>query len=329
MFLASIFFVWQFVYIFKQSISVAQYHLSLSIFIPLSFLFIGLQKEKGIYNKSGFSKLILSIVIVILSFALAHSKTILLFTLLPLVKLNFLPIKSVNDTFLLLFIFTLLMYIIAFIVKKEMKLLAFLVSFLFCSVPFLSSKLFHETPLFLALGTGILGIRLIREAYEMAFIDTLTQIPSRRALDEYAQGLTPPYSLCMVDIDHFKKFNDTYGHDVGDEVLRYVAKELQKIKGGGKAFRYGGEEFTIIFANKLKFQVKQHLEQIRENIAQKGFKLKQKTTKNKTNDKSVNLTISLGVCDSEDAKYIYDMFILADKALYKAKEGGRNCLKMH
>ena len=58
--------------------------------------------------------------------------------------------------------------------------------------------------------------------------------------------------VAMVDVDHFKKFNDTYGHDTGDSVLRMIATKLQKVGGGGTAYRYGGEEFSIIFNGKNK-----------------------------------------------------------------------------
>lgn len=340
MFLSLIFFAWQFVYIFKQSILIIQYHLSLSIFVPISFLLIGLQKERGVFNKSGLAKLSLSITILLLSYSLAHLKPLLISMLNPIFETRLPFIKPVNDIFLALFIFTLAMYLIKLIVEKELKVVIFIISFILSSIPFLFSNYLHNTPLFLAFGTGILGVMLVNEAYKMAFIDTLTQIPSRKALQEYEKGLTPPFSLCMVDIDHFKKFNDTYGHDIGDEVLKYIAKELQKVSGGGKAFRYGGEEFTIIFANKFNHEAKIHLEQTRENIAQKGFILREKNRPNdkkgekqrgkiQTNNKPVNLSVSMGLCDSGDTKYIYDMYILADKALYKAKKSGRNCLKVH
>lgn len=340
MFLSMIFFVWQCIYVFTKSTPIIQYHLSLSVFVPLSFLLIGLQKEKGIFNKSGLAKLTISISILLLSLALAHLEPLLVSMVNPLFGIKFSFIKPVNDIFLFLFVLTLCMYLIKLIIEKNLKDIAFIVSFILSSVPFLFSNYLYNTPLFLAFGTGILGVMLVREAYKMAFIDTLTQIPSRRALEEYEKGLTPPFSLCMVDIDHFKKFNDTYGHDIGDEVLKYIAKELEKVGGGGKAFRYGGEEFTIIFANKFNHEAKKFLELTRENIAKKGFILRQKNRPNdkkgekqrgKVNSKSkkVNLSVSMGLCDSGDAKYIYDMYILADKALYKAKKAGRNCLKIY
>lgn len=83
------------------------------------------------------------------------------------------------------------------------------------------------------------------EAYQMAFRDELTGLPGRRALNERMQRLGRNYVIAMTDVDHFKKFNDTHGHDVGDQVLRLVASRLSKVTGGGRAHRYGGEEFAL------------------------------------------------------------------------------------
>ena len=93
----------------------------------------------------------------------------------------------------------------------------------------------------------ILVAAVAHEAYQMAFRDELTGLPGRRALNERLQRLGRSYVIAMADVDHFKKFNDTHGHDVGDQVLRLVAAQLRKIGGGGKAYRYGGEEFTLVF----------------------------------------------------------------------------------
>src|SRR6185369_6728757 len=95
--------------------------------------------------------------------------------------------------------------------------------------------------------------------------------PSRRSLNESLQGLGRRYTIAMVDVDHFKKFNDTYGHDVGDQVLKMVARKIQDVGGGGKAYRYGGEEFTITFSGRSLADVIPHLEELRKTIA--GYRL--------------------------------------------------------
>jgi GGDEF domain-containing protein len=109
----------------------------------------------------------------------------------------------------------------------------------------------------------LLLITILIDSYFLAYRDELTGLPSRRALFNLSLSLVRKYSLAMVDIDHFKKFNDTYGHDVGDQVLKLVAAKLAQVTGGGKAFRYGGEEFTIVFPSKNIKRVLLHLDSIR------------------------------------------------------------------
>lgn len=339
MFLSLIILIWQPIYIIEQTTPLIQYHISLSICIPLVFIFIGLQDEKGIYNKSGLAKFVLSLFVLLVSYQLSQSVLILTALLQPILTFKIPFFKQVNDASLILFFATLFLFIVKLIVKKDLKDLTLIIAFILSMIPFVFSFPPHETPWFLALSAGSMGVMLVREAYKMAFIDALTQIPSRRALEEYAAGLTPPFSICMVDIDYFKKFNDTYGHDIGDEVLKYVAKELKNVKGGGKAFRYGGEEFTIIFANKFNHQARKYLEDVRISIHKKKFIIRDKNrsqsgeyNRNKTsfkNNEEAKLSVSMGVCDTGDASHVYDMLILADKALYKAKESGRNCLKTY
>ena len=112
------------------------------------------------------------------------------------------------------------------------------------------------------------------EAYQMAFRDELTGLPGRRALNERLQRLGRDYVIAMVDVDHFKKFNDTHGHDVGDQVLRLVAGQLRKVGGGGKAYRYGGEEFTLLFPGKSVEQSLPQIEAVRLAIEQYRMQLR-------------------------------------------------------
>ena len=169
----------------------------------------------------------------------------------------------------------------------------------------------------------------------MAYIDTLTQIPARRALEEEFLKLGSTYTLCMVDIDHFKKFNDTHGHDVGDEVLKLVATELKNVKGGGKAFRYGGEEFCILFSNKDTKYALSYLEDVRKSIEKRDFKLRSKdrpkkkpeVIKSKTDVKTLHVTVSMGVANApKDGKNPHEILKKADISLYEAKNAGRNCI---
>ncbi|MBU0464756.1 MAG: GGDEF domain-containing protein [Proteobacteria bacterium] len=177
-------------------------------------------------------------------------------------------------------------------------------------------------------------LTLVSESYRMAYLDELTNLPGRRALNETLNKLGSKYSIAMLDVDHFKKFNDTYGHDAGDDVLRLLCNKLKAVSGGGKAFRYGGEEFTVVFSGMTTSEVKVHLEQLRENIANNLFILRKqerrttdKKKRAKKNNREVKVTISIGYAErNEDAKTPDQVLKLADKALYRAKGQGRNCV---
>lgn len=184
--------------------------------------------------------------------------------------------------------------------------------------------------LFYAMAGLMLVIGVVEASYFMAYGDELTEIPARRALKESMMKLSGKYAIAMVDIDFFKKFNDTYGHDTGDQVLRMVASNLGQIAGGGKAFRFGGEEFTILFANKTREDVIPLLEELRKDIAKQKHTYRKKRKvmgKDKVISKQLGVTISIGVAEkSENYKTAEEVLKAADKALYKAKKNGRNCV---
>jgi len=173
---------------------------------------------------------------------------------------------------------------------------------------------------------------VIVDSYYLAYRDDLTGLPSRRALNQLALSLGRKYTVAMLDIDHFKKFNDTYGHDIGDQVLKLVAARIGEVKDGGKAFRYGGEEFTIVFPRKNLKQVLHALEDVRESIANYEIVIrnpvrstKDDRKKDKANDtKKVSVTISIGVTNRESKQSFSQALKVADEALYRAKKKGRN-----
>ncbi|WP_457553658.1 GGDEF domain-containing protein [Desulfobacula sp.] len=176
-------------------------------------------------------------------------------------------------------------------------------------------------------------LTLVSESYRMAYLDELTNLPGRRALNETLNKLGSSYSLAMLDVDHFKKFNDTYGHDAGDDVLRLLCNRLKAVSGGGKSFRYGGEEFTVVFPGKAVSEVEAPLNRLRETVANNRFMLRKqerRTTgkkKAKMNNREVKVTISIGYAQRTEAANTPDKVLkLADKALYKAKGKGRNCI---
>lgn len=175
---------------------------------------------------------------------------------------------------------------------------------------------------------------VVIDSYLLAYRDDLTGLPSRRALNQLALSLGSKYTLAMLDIDHFKKFNDTYGHDIGDQVLKLVASKLAKVQGGGKVFRYGGEEFTVVYPRKKAEQTLAFLEALRQSIADYGMVVRQPERKGKnkqargsgkaTNEKTVSVTISIGVAQRESKQSFEQTLKQADLALYRAKKKGRN-----
>ena len=176
---------------------------------------------------------------------------------------------------------------------------------------------------------------IVIDAYFLAYRDALTSLPSRRALNQLALSLGRKYTVAMLDIDHFKKFNDTYGHDIGDQVLKLVAAKIGSVRGGGKAFRYGGEEFTIVFPRKNLEHALPELEAVRQAIQdykivirqpQRKTKQDRNTKKNgkQSDNKTVKVTISIGVAIRNSKQSFEQVLKLSDQALYKAKKKGRN-----
>lgn len=181
-----------------------------------------------------------------------------------------------------------------------------------------------------------LFVSVLQDSYFMAFMDELTGLPSRRALKHELMKLSGRYTIAMLDVDFFKKFNDKYGHDVGDEVLKMVASVMRGVTGGGKAFRYGGEEFTVLFPGKGLNEVVPHLETLRENIAGRGFiqrsknrarKKPKKVGSRSSGGKKLFVTVSIGVAEkNEKHRQSEEVIKAADTALYRAKKKGRNCV---
>jgi diguanylate cyclase (GGDEF)-like protein len=197
----------------------------------------------------------------------------------------------------------------------------------------------------------ILLLSVLQESHRMAFRDELTSLPGRRMLEEQMLGMGPAFTIAMVDIDHFKKFNDTHGHDVGDQVLRMVGARLADIAGGGRAYRYGGEEFAILFPDKTVEETLPHLENLRTAIA--NYVLIARTQDRRqaereredrrmksgersdatsgaagrsiTESESLSVTVSIGVAERNRRLHTPAAVLrAADEALYRAKHAGRN-----
>jgi diguanylate cyclase (GGDEF)-like protein len=177
---------------------------------------------------------------------------------------------------------------------------------------------------------------VLQESHRLAFRDELTNLPSRRALEERLADLGPSYAIAMIDVDHFKQFNDAHGHHVGDQVLKLVAARLAKIEGGGLSYRYGGEEFCVLFSERTLEQALPHLERLRKDIedyriaVRGGDRPRERETGSRLRaarppEKTLSVTVSIGVAERDDTLIRPTLVIrAADEALYRAKRGGRN-----
>ncbi|HAA93223.1 MAG TPA: GGDEF domain-containing protein [Rhodospirillaceae bacterium] len=159
-----------------------------------------------------------------------------------------------------------------------------------------------------------------------ALTDGLTEIANRKKFDLAMQETSiaakdngQPLCLFMTDINHFKKFNDTYGHQTGDQVLRLVAAILRKtITGDGLPARYGGEEFGVILPNTQLDDAVAVAEQVRATVAAKRMRKKQ------SGDDLGNITVSIGVALYRPGEALTEFIKRADDGLYYAKNAGRN-----
>lgn len=188
-----------------------------------------------------------------------------------------------------------------------------------------------QLSLLVSLNQLLLVMALFKRTLSMAYMDELTGLPGRRALNERMVKLGKNYTAAMLDIDFFKKFNDTHGHDVGDQVLRMVAQKIKQVKGG-TAYRYGGEEFCVLFPTTDIELATESLEQVRQSVedAQMKIRSKKRTKSNKKgrntrgaggSGEQVSVTISGGIAATRTKT---NPLKAADIALYQAKKQGRN-----
>ncbi len=164
---------------------------------------------------------------------------------------------------------------------------------------------------------------LVEELERNSNYDTLTRLLNRRSLDGYLKEAykkaatgTSDFSVMMIDIDNFKKVNDTYGHDCGDVVLKYVAQTVSTgVKKDDIVFRWGGEEiFVILMAN--EYNACKIADRIRKDI--------ESSVINYRNECTLSVTVTIGVSEYEDCKYPHVMMDEADERLYWGKQHGKN-----
>jgi diguanylate cyclase len=168
----------------------------------------------------------------------------------------------------------------------------------------------------------------IESIRQEAYTDALTAIPNRKRFDFEIVRLVAealenkePISLGFIDIDHFKSFNDAFGHQVGDQVLRLVAKTFTEgLKGQDFVCRYGGEEFMIVMPKTASDGASKIINILRETVKNKEIRHR------KTGEALTKISFSAGVATLAKKEEIQQWIDRADQALYEAKRKGRDCV---
>lgn len=318
---------------------------AVAVLVPLNFALIALMQERGFTSSAaapvGIMLFVQFVIVAVLCrsaegtpVSLAHAHRAVANVSLPAYALFVFIAAGV--TLLTRFLFT----------RKPVdcallwSLAAFFLALRFTLTP-------RTSTLYSVTAACILGVSIMENSYLLAYHDELTTLPSRRAFNDALLRLQHPYSIAVVDIDHFKRFNDTYGHDTGDQVLRMVAAGLARVTGGGQAFRCGGEEFNILFPGKTTAQIVDHLDQLRAAIEASEFRMRvgerrqlprgpDRRSRGRKGDAirqlaqnsvppPLSVTISIGAATSSKAGADpQGVLQAADKALYRAKANGRN-----
>jgi diguanylate cyclase (GGDEF)-like protein len=313
-------------------------YFGVSLLVPVNFALLALMRERGVFSLAGRLRF---------TFIAAQAATLWLIfrhnfeDVLPLLTRIVLPQELFTNLLLpqplLLLALCSLLLIALLAVRRQAPIESGLLGALMALVTALLKITAPDMAAVFCTTAGlIITVSILQDSYNMAFRDDLTGMPSRRALNETLHGIGRHYAIAMLDVDHFKKFNDTYGHDVGDQVLKMVAKKMLSVGGGGKAFRYGGEEFTILFPGKKMADALPHLENVRKSIEAYRLAIRsddrpKDSTQgegkrgSRSSSHEVSVTISIGVAESgEEHGGFAAVMKAADKALYRAKNKGRN-----
>ncbi|MGH7206719.1 MAG: diguanylate cyclase [Nitrospiraceae bacterium] len=238
---------------------------------------------------------------------------------------------------LLAFVVTLVLQLSRFMVYKNAIESGFMWALVASFIALHGSRFGWSPTNYFATAGLILFLALLEASYKMTYHDELTGVPGRLALDQALPGLGSRYAVAMVDIDHLKDVNDQYGIGVGDQVLQMVATKITSVSGGGKAFRYSGEEFAVLFSGKSAGDTLVHLETLRKTVEASRFALRgrgrlreqtEQLSEDSSTGEELSVTISVGVAERDDRKATPEQVIKAAyKALYRAKLDGGNLVK--
>ena len=309
---------------------------AVTILLPLNLALFSMIKERGIVTLRGIGRQLCILLQPLAVFLICYYERwdIAAYLNMPLYETSLLAEMTLSQGALLAFGVAFGLTAVHFLKTKGTLEIGFFWALLSVMFGFFMTKN-HVTTIFFATAELVLFISAIESSHRMAFRDELTGLPARRALDETLLKLGSTYTVAMLDIDHFKQFNDRYGHQVGDQVLRMVGSKMLKVAGGGKPYRYGGEEFAVVFPGKEVDEALPYLERLRKAIGETPFMLRnrdrrqngqtRRKRRNRPAGKNTTVTVSIGAA-AKNGKDIdaQDVIKAADKALYRAKRAGRN-----
>ena len=307
----------------------------LSFLLPANLLVFYFLRERGLLNQHGIKRLGIIFVEIAVIIWMIHADNLGFTSYIArdLFNHELTRLTVLKQTVIILWIITLSCLMIQWLIKDGFMNAIWLLSLFSLLIAMHLVQDVLLSTIYLIITCLILTGGVIINAYNLAYRDELTLLPSRRALKQQLLALGKNYAIAMVDVDHFKKLNDTYGHDVGDDVLKLLASHLNDVEGGGKAFRYGGEEFTVVFPGKDADHASEYLDKLRQQISTTPFIIRHKKRprkkpdhrKQRSNTKRINITVSIGVAEKQDEHdNPQEVIKSADNALYKAKQNGRN-----
>ena len=325
-----------------EGVSARAVYLWSSLLIPLNLGLLCFMKERGVFSRAGKQRLAFLAAQMLAVYWAArfpqHYGALTEMIARPMPPLSLLEGLQLPHWSFFLFLLTGALLSIRSFKRRYPIDIALLGALIACGVTLNRIGADFVPALYVTAAALLLTIGVLQDSHTMAFCDDLTGLPSRRAFNEQMMGLGRRYVVAMLDVDHFKRFNDTYGHQVGDQVLKMVGSKIAAVKGGGKPFRYGGEEFAVVFPRKELKDVTAHLEELRQEIGSyqlwirgndrpKEHEVGKKQRKDGAGSgKSVSVTISIGAAASSEGVHPSEVIKAADKALYRAKQRGRNQL---
>ncbi len=305
---------------------------------PLNFLAMSVSRERGVLTRFGLIRLgALAVQAAAVALVLWQMPRLLYqYVAVDIVPTRFFEWTRMPQPALLVFLLATAAFLIAYLRHTRAEDAGFFWATVTLTMPMLLPAAPRVFTVYAAGAALILLSYVLESSHSMAFRDNLTGLPGRRAFENELAKLGSRYAIAIADIDYFKTFNDTYGHNVGDQVLRMVAGHLARVGGGGHAFRYGGEEFTILFPRRSTAEVEEVLEELRRRIDAARFTLRSRDRPEtpppkearagaKRKHTPLSVTVSLGLAGRNGAKRTPEEVLkAADEALYSAKRNGRN-----